>query len=184
VTVKTDARAFAIEIVGVDTTDNSFALKMSIEAVVEETTDSIFDITLTSVRVTDSVTVVVSVFPNDLIILTALEMVALIVLVNALTIVVLLVILMVNEIRWNADSVNTTNTFSTTVDIVLAIALIMDAVLVTATDNSLPGSLAIEAIDVTTAVNACLYVVLLLPDMGAEENGEAPNITEQPNDYR
>ena len=99
VTVKTDARAFLIEIVGVDTTDNSFCLKRAIEAVVEDTTDNIFEITLTRVNVAVSVTVTIRVFPNDLIILTAVEMVALIVLVNALTIVMLLVILMVNEIR-------------------------------------------------------------------------------------
>jgi hypothetical protein len=99
VTVKTDARAFLIEIAGVDTTDNSFALRMSIEAVVEDTTDNSLDITLTRVNVTVFVTETLRVFPNNLIILTALEMVALIVLVNALTIVMLLVILIVNEIR-------------------------------------------------------------------------------------
>jgi hypothetical protein len=99
VTVKTDARAFAIEIVGVDTTDISFALKRAIEAVVEDTTDSIFEITLARVKVTVSVTVTLRVYPDDLMILTALEIVALIVLVNAFTIVMLLVTFMVNEIR-------------------------------------------------------------------------------------
>jgi len=34
VTVKTDARAFLIEIIGVDTTESIFALKRSIEAVI------------------------------------------------------------------------------------------------------------------------------------------------------
>ena len=99
VTVKTDARAFDNETIGLDTTDNSFALKRSIEAVVEDTTDNIFDTTIKVVKVAVSVTDTIRVFPNDLIILTALEMVALIVLVSALTIVMLLVILIVNEIR-------------------------------------------------------------------------------------
>jgi hypothetical protein len=62
---------------------------------------------------------------------------------------------MVNEIRWNADSVNTIKTFSTTVSIILPISRLIDAVLVTATDISFPGSLVIDATEVTTAVKAC-----------------------------
>jgi hypothetical protein len=99
VTVKTDARAFLIEIAGVDTTDNSFAIRMSIEAVVEETTDNSLDITLTRVNVAVSVTETLRVFPNDLSIDTVFDTVAVIVLVNALIMVLVFATITVSEIR-------------------------------------------------------------------------------------
>ena len=75
--------------------------------------------------------------------------------VNALIILTLGDTLIVNEIRWNADSVRTTNTFSTAVEMVLAIALIIDIALFTDTDSNFAGNLSIEVTVVTTTVKAC-----------------------------
>ena len=49
--------------------------------------------------------------------------------------------LIVKEIRWNADSVRTTITFSTTVPMFLAIARCIEATDVLVADKSLIGSL-------------------------------------------
>ena len=99
VTVKTDARAFLIEITGVDTTDNIFALRRSIEAVTVDVTVSIFDITFARVNVIVSVTETVRVFPNNLSIDTVFDTVAVIVLVNSLIMVLVLVAITVSKIR-------------------------------------------------------------------------------------
>lgn len=99
VTVKTDARAFLIEIIGVDTTDISFCLKSAIEAVTVDVTDNNLDMILANVNVTVSVTLTLRVYPDVLINETAFEIDAVMVFVIALIMVLLPVILIVNEIK-------------------------------------------------------------------------------------
>lgn len=72
---------------------------------------------------------------------------AVMVLVMAFLIVEVDVTTMLKEIKWNADSVRTTSTCSTTVVIILFIARCIDATLVLNTDKSFIGNLTRLAID-------------------------------------